>query len=79
MKTALVHSVRTAGEQTFGWKWRSEDGTIESPHTFRYFNDCCENARRKGYTCTFDGVSVGSATPVAQQGLGLGRAWQVRA
>jgi hypothetical protein len=68
MKIALVHSVRTAGEQAFGWKWRSEDGAVESAGAFRYFNDCCENARRKGYACTFDGVSVGSATPAGLQG-----------
>jgi hypothetical protein len=69
MKIALVRSVRTTGEHAFGWKWRSEDGAAESAHTFRYFNDCCENARRKGYACTYDGVSVGSATPAALQGV----------
>jgi hypothetical protein len=77
MKIAMVRSVRIAGEQAFGWKWRSEDGAIESADTFRYFNDCCESARRKGYACQFDGVSVGSAMPAAQQGLR--RAAQVRA
>jgi hypothetical protein len=75
MKIALVHSVRTGGE-AFGWKWRSEDGAVVSAGTFRYFNDCCENARRKGYACTFDGVSVGSATPAALQ---VRRASQLRA
>jgi hypothetical protein len=77
MKIALVHSVRTAGQEAFGWKWRSEDGAVVSADTFRYFNDCCENARRKGYACTFDGVSVGSATPAGLQGVR--RASQLRA
>jgi hypothetical protein len=67
MKIALIHSVRVGGVHAFGWRWRAQDGVAESADTFMYFHDCCENARRKGYQCQFDGVAAGTGTPAALQ------------
>jgi hypothetical protein len=67
MKIAVIQPVHVGGAQSFGWKWRSEDGAIESAHAYTYFYDCCENARRKGYQWRFDAQSTGSATRAARQ------------
>ena len=77
MKIALIRSVKTSGEQGFGWQWRDKDGGVGSAQTFRYFFDCCESARRKGYACTFRGVSVSLITPPAAGRIHRGS--QVRA
>jgi hypothetical protein len=68
MKIAWICPVRAGGAQTFGWKWRSEDGSAESAHAYTYFYDCCENARRKGYEWRFEGAADGAASPAALHG-----------
>ena len=69
MKTALINSVRVAGVHTFGWKWRSEDGTAGCRDTFMYFNDCAEDAKRHGYQARFAGADLaGPTSPAAQAG-----------
>ena len=57
MKIALISSVRVAGVHTFGWKWRSEDGTVECRDTFMYFHDCAEDAKKHGYEGRFAGAA----------------------
>jgi hypothetical protein len=65
MKIALIQPVHVGGAQSFGWRWRSADGAVESADAYTYFYDCCENARRKGYQCRFDGESAANTTPAA--------------
>ena len=53
MKVALVLSVRAAGADRFRWRWQPEDGTPVPSKTFKYFFECCEDARKAGYECKF--------------------------
>ena len=53
MKLALVVSVRAPGADRFAWQWRPEDGTPGSGDTFKYFFECCQDARKAGYECKF--------------------------
>ena len=53
MKVALVVSVRAPGADRFVWRWRPDDGTPGSSDTFKYFFECCEDARKAGFECKF--------------------------
>ena len=52
MKVAKIYCARATGA-AFSWKWRSADGKHESPNHFDYYYDCCEDARKNGYTAEF--------------------------
>ena len=63
MKVALVYPVRIAGGHRFGWRWRSETDAEESAHTFAYFFQCVDAAKKAGYECKFDRVGDSAPPP----------------
>jgi len=49
MKAAVLFSVPMTTSDDVCWRWRSADGTTDSPQSFSDYFDCFDNAQRNGY------------------------------